>query len=46
MEKFWRKIVDWLPILWGIILVLIITFGGLALLITAFKWLVVAVGGM
>jgi hypothetical protein len=46
MKKFWDKLMDWLPILWGIILVLIITFGGLALCITAFNWLLIAVGGM
>ena len=46
MKKFWDKLVDWLPILWGIILVLIITFGGLALVITTFNWLVSAMGGM
>jgi hypothetical protein len=46
MKKFWDKIADLLPILWGIILVLIITFGGLALVITTFSWLLIALGVM
>ena len=46
MKKFWDKLMEWLPILWGILLSLIITFIGVALVITTFKWLLSAVGGM
>ena len=46
MKKFWDKMAEWLPYLWGIILVLIITSGGLALVVITFSWLLIALGVM
>lgn len=44
MKKFWDDMWGWLPILWGILMTLIITFGGLALAIWCFKWCLIALG--
>lgn len=44
MNKLWLKIMDIVPIVWGITLVLIITAGGLALCIGLFKTLLIMLG--
>lgn len=46
MKKFWDEMMNWLPIVWGIIISFIITFGGLALAIWCIKWFLTAVGVM
>ena len=46
MKKLWDKMWDWLPMLWATLLVLIITIGGFALVVTVIKWLFFGLGVM
>lgn len=44
MNKMWLKIMEWVPVVWGITLVLIITMGGLALCVGLFRTLLIMLG--
>ena len=44
MKKFWDSMMEWLPMVWGIIWTGIFTFGSVALLITVAKWLLIVMG--
>ena len=44
MKKFFDKLTEWLPIVWGILLTLIITFGGLAILFAVFRFMLLCLG--
>lgn len=44
MKKFWDKLWDVLPVVWGGLWIAIITFGSAALLIVVFRWLLNLLG--
>ena len=44
MNKFWDKMCEVLPYVWGLLWIGVITFGSSALLVLAIKWLLDAVG--
>lgn len=46
MKKFYDKVCELLPIVWGVLWSFIITIGSIALLITIVKWFLTLVGVM
>ena len=44
MKKFYDKVLEVLPVLWGLLLILITTTAGVTLAITTIKWLLRVVG--
>lgn len=46
MKKFFNKLSEWLPTLWGVLWMLAITVGSVAVLILVVQWLVNLVMGV
>lgn len=44
MKKFWNKLWDVLPVLWGSLWIAIITLGSIVVLIWVVKWLLSLLG--
>lgn len=44
MKKLWMKLLEWLPIVWGILLTAIITLFGVVLVVAVIRLLLMGVG--
>lgn len=46
MRKLWNNVLEWLPIVWGILICIIITGGLVTSVIAIGKWLLTLLGVM